>query len=311
MPITPYGLACVTVTFNPDLEVLHQQLAGLPREALKIIVDNASSLVNEQALAACVAAFDHVQILRNAENRGLPAALNQGVQATALTPRITHVLLLDQDSEPAPGSVQRLLDAFEQLSGAGRPMGCVGPRLIDVQTGLQHGFHRQQGWRWTRRFPAAEDREPLPCTNLNGSGTLMKIEFFERLGGLEEGMFIDHVDTEWAFRVLGSGHELWGIPDASFRHQMGLSSVRFWCFGWRVWPSRSPARHYFLYRNTLRLWRRPYVSRVWKFWSAVKLLLTCMVHLLAGPQRLAHVSQMARGLHDGLVERPDSARHLK
>src|SRR5690606_18738393 len=133
--------------------------------------------------------------------------------------------------------------------------------------GLQHGFHCMDGWRWSRRFPGQGDADPIACANLNGSGTMVRTKLFLDLGGLDETLFIDHVDTEWSFRVLAAGHALFGIPRAQFNHGMGERGLRFWWFGWRVWPQRAPMRHYYLFRNTVNLWTRDYVPRVWKAWS--------------------------------------------
>jgi rhamnosyltransferase len=150
----------------------------------------------------------------------------------------------------------------------------------------------------------------VPCTNLNGSGTLVPIELFLQLGGLDEALFIDHVDTEWSFRVLAADLGLRGIPAAVFKHRMGQSSVRYWLLGWRIWPSRSPQRHYFLFRNAVLLMRRPYVPRVWKFWAVVKLALTAIMHGLFDRERRAQWRQMRQGVREGLrvTSTPPSCR---
>lgn len=286
---------CITVTFNPDIAVLAQQLAALPADSLKTIVDNASEPNILQALLLLVSGRQDIHLVCNTENLGLAAALNIGVRAAqALSPQSRFALLLDQDSEPLAGSIEALLSGFLSLESQGIRIGCAGPKLLDAHTGLQHGFHQQLGWRWHREFPMLLDAAPIPCANLNGSGTLLPVVLFTALGGLDEGFFIDHVDTEWSFRVLAAGYGLWGIPQATFIHRMGQDSVRFWWFGWRVWPSRSPRRHYYLFRNAVLLMRRPYVPWVWKLWAVVKLALTALVHT-AAPQWRA----MARGISDG------------
>ncbi|MGH8378503.1 MAG: glycosyltransferase family 2 protein, partial [Gammaproteobacteria bacterium] len=91
-----------------------------------------------------------------------------------------------------------------------------------------------------------------------------------------------------------------GIPNAIFAHRMGQDSMRFWWFGWRVWPLRSPRRHYFLFRNAVILMRRDYVLKVWKVWAAIKLLLTFWVTLAIGPHRREQISSMLRGIRGGL-----------
>lgn len=217
-------------------------------------------------------------------------------------PSPEFVLLLDQDSLPQDGSIERLLDAFDELEHAGEVMGCVGPLLRDPQTGLTHGFHQRTRWRWKRVYPSCDSKTPVPCANLNGSGTLLRVALFLELGGLEERFFIDHVDTEWAFRVLAHGYGLWGVPDAVFEHWMGASSIKLWFFGWRLWPVRTPQRHYFLYRNAIALMHRGYVPAVWKVWATIKLLITLAVVLVTGPARRQQLRRIFAAIWGGLKD---------
>lgn len=128
----------------------------------------------------------------------------------------------------------------------------------------------------------------------------MSLLLVDELGGLDEGLFIDHVDTEWIFRVKAAGYGVFGIPNVHFQHRMGERSLRIWLFGWRVWPYRSPQRHYFLFRNTLRLMRRGYVPLVWKIWAAAKMLLTTVAYFLADQDRRAQWQSMVKGARHGL-----------
>jgi len=127
---------------------------------------------------------------------------------------------------------------------------------------------------------------------------LVRTSLFTKLGGLDETLFIDHVDTDWAFRVLGAGLKLFGVPQATFDHGMGEYGLRFWWFGWRVWPQRPPLRHYYLFRNAVCLLRRPYVPGVWKFWAVIKLFLTLAVHATFDPDRRLQMSSMLSGICD-------------
>jgi len=299
------AVATVTVTYNPEPGLLGAQLAALPVESLKILVDNGSELEALEQIEALARRTPCTRVLSNPRNLGLATAVNIGVRAARdQAPRARWVLLLDQDSEPHPGSVQTLTDGFCALERQGKSVGCVGPALSDVATGLTHGFHQATAWRWRRVYPRTGSIQAVPCTNLNGSGTLVPIDLFLQLGGLDEALFIDHVDTDWSFRVLAAGYGLWGIPAAVFTHRMGQGSLRFWMLGWRIWPSRSPRRHYFLFRNAVLLMRRPYVPRVWKFWASIKLLVTAMVHGLVDPERREQWQQMRRGLREGLRSAP-------
>lgn len=296
-------LAVITVSFNPNLEQLERQFRAIPDEALLIIVDNASSSGSVKKLEKLVSHRKNSMLICNAENEGLAAAINRGARsAKEPPPFIEYLLLMDQDSIPAAGAIKSLLDAYHKLKTTHPNLGCVGPLLTDATTGLSHGFHKIQGWRWTRAYPKSGEPSPVPCANLNGSGTLVSCKLFERLGGLDETFFIDHIDTDWAFRVLASGHELWGIPWVQFEHTMGEKSLRFWLFGWRIWPYRTPKRHYFLFRNAVRLMRKSYTPAIWKGWAFLKLLLTLGLHLIADVQRWEQAKSMLAGVKAGLTE---------
>lgn len=298
-------LATVTVTFNPDLPLLEAQLRALPSACAKIIVDNASRPALVAQVAALAGAVPNATLLRNDVNVGLAAAVNQGVAALAGLAAVPEfVLLLDQDSGPQAGSIAALVHAFQTLESQGHRVGCVGPLLHDPATGLTHGFHQCTRWRWKRVYPPEGSMAPVPCANLNGSGTLVRVALFQELGGLDEALFIDHVDTEWAFRVLARGYSLWGIPNAVFDHRMGNASRRIWCFGWRLWPDRSPQRHYYLFRNAVILMRRSYVPRVWKVWAVAKLIITVVVTLVLGPGRTNQFRQMVKGAFQALLFAP-------
>lgn len=292
----PARLGVITVTYNPDITILARQLSQLPTLSMKVVVDNASRPDLQAKLQDVVALYGGV-LLRNEQNIGLPAAINQGCRfVREARADCGYLLLLDQDSEPGYQGAERLLAACVAVEAwSGKPC-CVGPRLVDVSTGLEHGFHQMRGWRWVRLYPARDSKAILPLTNLNGSGTLMPWSVFSELGGLEEELFIDHVDTEWAFRVLARGWGLYGVTDVAFHHRMGDKSLRFWLFGWRVWPCRSPLRHFYLFRNARWLLGRTYVPLVWKGWAVVKLCLTLAVHGLFDPARKEQLKSMLRGL---------------
>src|SRR5699024_7191288 len=132
---------------------------------------------------------EKVHLICNDENLGLAAAVNRGVQAVSelkLQPKF--VLLLDQDSEPQTGSVETLVHTFRNLEASGKEVGCVGPLLQDSDTGLSHGFHQCTRWKWRRVYPDPDATSPVECANLNGSGTLVPVDLFTRLGGLDESL---------------------------------------------------------------------------------------------------------------------------
>ena len=293
-------LASITVTFNPDLKVLERQLSATADLGAAIVIDNASGPALANALEDLVASMPWVRFLRNVRNEGLASALNRGMAEVARLDReISAVLLLDQDSLFDCETPRALLENLNALQAQTGTLCCVGPVLRDPDSGMNHGFHYiAKGWRWARAYP--DDKAP-PCAveTLNGSGTMMPLQLVQALGGMEDGFFIDHIDTEWSFRVTSRGGRLYGIPSVSFDHRMGEVGRRIWLLGWRVWPERSPQRHYYLFRNTVRLARRSYVPAVWKSWAFLKLVLTLVVTFVIDRRRWEQLKQMMRGIRAG------------
>ena len=290
-------LAVVVVTMNPDLKILNKLVDRIPSSSTLIIVDNNSrEQINIDQFKLDV---KHRILIENELNKGLATAINLGCDRARVNGSET-VLLLDQDTEPEKNSINILLQSYYYLMESGVQLGCIGPKLVDVTTGLDLGFHRIKGLFWKRIFSDANNA-PIEISSLNGSGTLMSLDHFFKLGGLDDALFIDHVDTEWSFRVKNSGYALYGIPRAIFLHRMGDKSLRFWFFGWKVWPWRSPSRHRYLFRNAVVLMRRSYTPSVWTFWALLKLVLTFFVHLTVDPQRREQTKNMILGIRDGFA----------
>ncbi|MHB0921338.1 MAG: glycosyltransferase family 2 protein [Thiomonas delicata] len=118
----PAVVATVTVTFNSDIGLLRAQLDALPRESLKLVVDNASQAEALQSIRALVSRTPNARLLRNDENRGLAAAVNRGVYAMHDSPSMrvgaTCIRLTGSRYVMAPGR----LDVCTLRKPAPRPL---------------------------------------------------------------------------------------------------------------------------------------------------------------------------------------------
>lgn len=296
----------VTVTFHPDPVQLERQVLALSGVARHWLVDNASTAAEREGLRQLAERHPHLQLLWLDHNMGLAEAINRAVAAMGPQADGTCLLLLDQDTDWSVTALPLLLAALDEVTAASGVPCMVGPALRDPGSGMNHGFHAIDGLRWVRRQPPVDRRVAVPVASLNGSGSLLPLSLFRQVGGLESGLFIDHVDTEFSFRLSAAGAGLWGVPWVQVDHAMGERGRRIWLLGWRLFPDRSPARHAYLYRNTVRLLRRSYVPAVWKFWAVLKLALTALLCLLYDPRRREQWRAMGQGIREGLGHDPDA-----
>jgi rhamnosyltransferase len=300
--IEPHELVSITVTYNPDPALLESQLMALRHIGRAIVVDNGSAPDALDSMMSLVDRLPWVLTVKSETNLGLAAGLNLGMAAARSVEHCHAVLLLDQDSTFSDDAPRRLLESLNDVQAETGTLCCVGPSLYDPIAKMDHGFHYVSGgWRWSRAYPAAASA-PIAIANINGSGTTQSLALVDKIGNLDSAMFIDHVDTEWSFRVTSRGYRLFGVPSVRFDHRMGEAGRRIWMGGWRVWPERSPQRHYYLFKNTVRLLRRDYVPTVWKVWAIAKLMLTAVITTMTDRRRAGQLRMMFKGIREGMRE---------
>jgi rhamnosyltransferase len=240
-----------------------------------------------------------VEIVRLGSNVGVGAGHNRGIKL-ARERESTHVLILDHDSVPRPDMVIKLSSALAALEGKGIPVAAVGPRWLDRYTGCLAPFVRLGKWKLERVY-CGSDRsdEVLETDFIISSGALVPLRILDEIGDMNEGFFIDHVDTEWIFRARTKGYRSFGVCDAIMEHSLGHATFRFWLGRWRNVPLHSPERHYYVFRNSLMLLRMPHAPRRWLVNDIVRLASMAVVFPLFAPQRLRRVRLMLKGLWDG------------
>jgi rhamnosyltransferase len=294
------SLASVIVTFNPDVaqfdRVLH---AALSQNHMVIVVDNGSAKMFTDLLNAQAMRTDTLHILPLHSNRGIASALNQGIMK-AKDLGAEYVLLLDHDSIPSDGLLNRLALAAQSKLQSGEKVAAFGARILDPRSQQELGFYRMRYGLWHKVRCSAQIEGLIACDYLNSSGSFIPMTAFTTIGLFNEQFFIDHVDTEWFMRARSFGYTCYGYCGGALEHYMGDAVIRYWLFGWRHMPCRSPLRHYYIVRNSLWLYRYAYVPLAWKLNNALKLIFTLFYFSIFDKQRSAQFTQILRGVFDGI-----------
>lgn len=291
------NIAAVVVLYHPDPVMLSETLRlWLAQVDLVLCIDNGMPEGAGQALEGF--APGRLRYLPMGRNAGLGAAHNRGI-AEARAAGCTHVVLGDQDSLPGPDMVASLLEAEAGALVAGKDVAAVGPRYVDAVDGHSLQFVRCGRFRFepvanpgTARF--------VQLDFLISSGSLIRMSVLERVGPMDETLFIDHVDTEWCLRAKALGLVPIGAAQAWMAHQLGERTLRINFGRLRTLPLHKPFRYYFIARNSLLLYQRAYVRRSWIVPDAVRLAQVALFFGLLHPNRLANARMIYRGIRDGL-----------
>lgn len=289
----------VIVTYQPEVALLEEAIAAvLPQVGRLLLFDNATADPAFGHWLERAATDPRIDVLRSPRNVGLGAAINTAA-ARAGAAGFGHLLLLDQDSVADPDMVAVLHAALAALRRTG-PVAAVGPCFRDARDGSVAPFVRI-GFPFNRKLYGAPGQQ-VECDFLITSGSLLPLEVLAQVGGMDEGLFIDNVDLEWSFRARSRGHALHGICDAGMRHRIGDRLRRVPGLRHPV-QIHGPVRLYYMMRNRVLLYRRPWVPRTWVAQDVPRLLLKLAGMSLFVRPRLANLRAMLRGIGHAIAGR--------
>jgi GT2 family glycosyltransferase len=213
-------------------ELTRRCLEGLPAAcgtlvAETIVVDNASADGFAETLAA---EHPEIRVVEQPENRGFAAGVNAGRVAAAAP----YLVVLNPDTEPEPGSIERLVEHLRSHPRVGlaapvlrypdgRPQPSAYSHLPNLWT-LFAEVSVPAGYLLlalpTHPYKLDGERliEPAPAAHVTGAAFAVRTEAFDDAGPLDEGFFMYLEDTEWQARLGECGWRIDLIPDAVVAH---------------------------------------------------------------------------------------------
>ncbi len=225
--------------------------------------------------------LDGVVVLQDGINKGLGRALNLGI-AEARRRGCEAVVLFDQDSTPNGAFIDTLMHAHARL-GARRV--CVGPYLLDDQNVGAPSAVARADWA------------PESVTCLPTSGMFFRIEDLEPEDDFSEDFFLDFADLDWCWRLKAKGWQLFRLDHFPMLHRQGLAERHIFGLTYHV---PAPYRHYFQFRETLRLLPRAYVPLYSKVRFALLLPAKVLVYPFLLDRGWERLRWMLRGVRDAL-----------
>lgn len=294
-------MGVVITAFEPRDGLLDAVRGAVAQAQCVVVVDDGSRGDDAERVLAR-AAQEGAQVVRLGANRGIAAALNAGVARLRETPLCTHVLTLDQDSVLPDSYVDLLLAASAAAAADGIDVAMTGPGHVG-------SMHR----------PTADGsavREYEIGTEPIQSGLLIPLDVLDELGGFDEGLFIDGVDSDFYLRARRARRACVIAPGAELAHRLGRGHQVSVAGRSVELTVASNFRYYYQGRNLVTLVRR-YAGTA-PAWSAGAILREAR-HLAlvtaAVPGRQARLREVAAGLRDGVRgrsgRRPDPDRSAR
>jgi rhamnosyltransferase len=267
-------LCAVITTYRPDVGFASrfEQLACSCR--MLVVIDNTPGGHRFEGLDA------RFVVLQDGHNKGLGRALNMGI-AHAIELGCRRVVLFDQDSTPETS----LIEGLQSLCA---PLRVVGPTHLDDQTASSTEASRAH-------CVVPDALKTMSC--LPTSGMLFPIDGWGAMQHFSEELFLDLVDFDWCWRLRQHGWTIYKAEGLCMLHRLGLGQRRLLGLTYHI---PAPYRHYFQFRDTLRLALRNHVP----LYSKIRLVGILPLKLLAYPflldNGLERLRWMLRGIADAL-----------
>lgn len=264
-----------------------------------VVVDNGTQVhIGLQALCNSLGAH----YLHGANAGGLAGAYNRARQRLDTLPqRPQTVLFLDEDSDIE--TLPAFLADAETRRGLGRPdTAAISPAYRDRATGLRGRY------MWLRRFRLGfnprEFEGMREVAFVINSMSVWRVEALQQIGPFNEGLAIDHVDTEYCLRARACGLRVYVHGSHEFPHAIG-ERRRYRFLGMDVQAGgHGPARRYLIGRNTMWLarqwlWREPAFAALCLLRLSYEAIGIVTVEDRAG----AKLGALLRGVASGLTAR--------
>ncbi len=184
-----------------------------------LVVDNGSQ---DGSVEAIRASFPSVTVMENGRNLGFAGGNNVGI-AHAVDRGADYVLLLNSDTEVAPG----LLSALVEVGEADPTVGMLGPKIYyyDAPNVIWSAGGTVDAWGRTGHLRADEPDDGSPegvrlVDYVTGCAILVKRCVVERIGAFDERFFAYFEETEWCARARRAGYKVAYVPSGVVWHKI-------------------------------------------------------------------------------------------
>lgn len=218
-------------------------------------------------------------------NYGIAAAQNIGIQK-AKELKCSYIFFFDQDSTFNRDYIDQMVIEYIRLKRYYPQIAVLGPTVIDKVSGRKYKIKK-----------SSVNHDCYIVPSVISSGTIFEVATFDKIGEMDERLFIDNVDDEWGWRATYNGYICCITTKVCLLHKIGQKSLNLMGLPFII---SSPQRYYYQYRNFFWLLRRSYVPLNWKCKSFIRKLAEIIIIPCFSKQKKLVVKNILRGIFAGL-----------
>ncbi len=271
-----------------------------------LVVDNASEDATLERTFP-----SSVTVVRHTRNLGTSGAVRTGL-TYAMERGYDWLWILDSDSVPRPGALQKLVDLYEEVRGQGREIGLLSSS--HYLSGLDRIIHGRTLTPGGPRLPRTSQAATyVEANGLIWSGSLISTSAVEDVGlpragdeGCWQDLSLDYGDMEYSYRLSHAGYRVLVHKESFLDHPVGRA-LKGKFLGLTIYSTNHAAsRRYLLFRNLVYFWLKIYPRRNWPMlmiWFLCRLGVIVLGIVLLEDERGLKLRACLQGIRDGVLGR--------
>lgn len=266
----------VVTLYNPELDVLGniESYIGCLRNLY--VFDNSED-VNTH-IKQCLENKPNVIYVSFNKNKGIAEALNYVLDVGQDT---KFLLTMDQDTSFPTGMMEAYIAQVEMWEK-------LNPNevaIYSVRIMLKHGMVDEY----------SKSPEYIDCTIT--SGNIVSVSAARRVGGYNNDLFIDEVDSDFSLAIRQCGYKILRFNNMFINHLIGdVSKEQCLWFSYNT-SNHSPIRRYYMMRNRLYMMKK--YSKIRRAYG-ISLLKIIIKVILAEKEKCKKLKYMFLGMYDFL-----------
>ena len=216
------NLSIIIVTYNSsqDIEKCIQSILKytcMPYEI--IVVDNNSIDGTREYLSNDLPNISHIKTILNNENRGFSASTNLGIKVS----KGDYIVLLNPDTIVTKDWAWHLMQHFDNDTGAVGPVSNYVAGIQKFELYLKENVKSVNIDQLADKLYVWNQNNSVETKLLIGFCLMLRREIIDRIGMLDENLFLGSDDLEYSFRLRANGFKLLVAADTFVFHK-GQSS---------------------------------------------------------------------------------------
>jgi rhamnosyltransferase len=307
-----YKVAAYITSYN-DLNSVERCIAAIKQQTYLVediyIIDNS-----KEKLKFSFFETDGVIVDTRPDNIGIASGMAVGIK-WAINQEYDLLWTFDQDSEPLPDSLEKLVDCYHELVENNKQIGIIAPLSIDVDSELELVGAIFDKYRFIGADSIFKPREfytkkSYECDIVITSGSLVSLQAAKDVDLPNEGLFIDAVDWDYCMKFRKKGYSVVVVTDAVMNHTFGTYLKRRKISNYLSVPmyTYSPLRYYYMCRNhtfiegyLAKSSGYYFLSVAYRFKSLMNKIAKILVY--ESDQKILKIWACLRGTFDGFMDK--------